>query len=253
MSEKFDILYDIDMQLYNEFNDKLCEINEHLGDIYSYKDKADVEDAEKSEERRLLREAVVKLQKELEQEKEKYKRLSIEAQATAFDEQNKDTETLLRVLLKQGEISLDEKGNYNRQDFDWEENLCQLGLMKKREKNFYIPDDEHLDEYTKQLEAQLKEYTEMKQYFEKYHVTDNETMYDDFCKMQDELEQEKENNKELEYENWIMRAVDRQYIPKDKIRAKIEELNKTIYKGEIPEFYAIYRYTADVLEELLEE
>lgn len=73
MSDEFDILYDIDMQLYNEFNDKLCEINEHLGDIYSYKDKADVEDAEKSKERQLLREAVKKLQKELEQEKEKNK------------------------------------------------------------------------------------------------------------------------------------------------------------------------------------
>ena len=44
-----------------------------------------------------------------------------------------------------------------------------------------------------------------------------------------------------------------EYISKDKIRAKIEELNKTIYNGKIPEFYAIYRYTADVLEELLEE
>lgn len=76
MGEKFDILYDIDMQLYDEFNDKLCEINEHLGDIYTYKDKADVEDAEKSKERQLLREAVKKLQKELEQEKEKNENLN---------------------------------------------------------------------------------------------------------------------------------------------------------------------------------
>lgn len=78
MSEKFDILYDIDMQLYNEFNDKLCEINEHLGDIYSCKDKADVEDAEKSKERQLLREAVKNLQKELEQERDKNKRIKEE-------------------------------------------------------------------------------------------------------------------------------------------------------------------------------
>lgn len=62
--------------------------------------------------------------------------------------------------------------------------------------------------------------------------------------------QEKEKNENL---NWYFENQKQNFIHKDKIRAKIEELNKTIYKGEIPEFYAIYRYTADVLEELLEE
>ena len=136
---------------------------------------------------------IIKENKEL---KEKYKRLSIEAQATAFDDMNKDTEGLLRVLLKQGEITLDEKGYYQRKDFDWEENLTMMGLMKKREKNFYIPDDS-LDEYTKQLENQLKEYNEIKEIFKKYYVMGNETMYDGCCKMQDEIDELKEENKEL--------------------------------------------------------
>lgn len=56
--------------------------------------------------------AIENLIKENKELKEKYKRLSIEAQATAFDDMNKDTEGLLRVLLKQGEITLDEKGYY---------------------------------------------------------------------------------------------------------------------------------------------
>ena len=115
---------------------------------------------------------------------------------TAFDDMNKDTEGLLRVLLKQGEITLDEKGYYQRKDFDWEENLTMMGLMKKREKNFYIPDDS-LDEYTKQLENQLKEYNEIKEIFKKYYVMGNETMYDGCCKMQDEIDELKEENKEL--------------------------------------------------------
>ena len=139
-------------------------------------------------------ENLIKENKEL---KEKYKRLSIEAQATAFDDMNKDTEGLLRVLLKQGEITLDEKGYYQRKDFDWEENLTMMGLMKKREKCFYIPDDECLDEYTKQLENQLKEYNEIKEIFKNYYVMENETIYDGCCKMQDEMDKLKEENEKL--------------------------------------------------------
>lgn len=143
-----------------------------------------------------INDKIENLIQENEELKEKYKRLSIEAQATAFDDMNKDTEGLLRVLLKQGEITLDEKGYYQRKDFDWEENLTKMGLMKKREKNFYIPDDS-LDEYIKQLENQLKEYNEMKEIFKKYYVMGNETMYDGCCKMQDEIDELKKENKEL--------------------------------------------------------
>lgn len=59
-----DILYQIDMQLYDEFNDKLAEMNDHLGDIYSLRDVEEVEKAEKEKEIKLLREAVRNLQKE---------------------------------------------------------------------------------------------------------------------------------------------------------------------------------------------
>ena len=127
--------------------------------------------------------------------KENYKRLSIEAQAIAFDEDNHDTETLMRVLLKQNQIKL-ENGEYKRQDFNWEENLYELGLMKKREKMFYIPDEECLDEYTKQLESQLKEYEELKKIFRKHSIK-NETMYDGFCRLEEEIEEFKNQIKEI--------------------------------------------------------
>lgn len=145
--------------------------------------------------------------------KEDYKRLSIEAQATAFDEDNQDTETLMRVLLKQNQISL-ENGEYKRKDFDWEENLCKLGLMKKREKTFYIPDEECLDEYTKQLESQLKEYTEIKEIFKKYYVFNNETIYDGCIKMQDEIDNYKELSKILKEKN----------IPVETLLAELDRL-----------------------------
>lgn len=64
-----DILFDIDMQLYDEFNDKIATMNDHLGDIYSLRDVEEVKKAEKEKEIKLLREAVKKLQKEIEESK----------------------------------------------------------------------------------------------------------------------------------------------------------------------------------------
>ena len=57
-----DILFDIDMQLYDEFNDTIATMNDHLGDIYSLRDVGEVEKAEKEKEVQLLREAVKNLQ-----------------------------------------------------------------------------------------------------------------------------------------------------------------------------------------------
>lgn len=65
-----DILFQIDMQLYDEFNDKLASMYEHIGDVYSYRDIEEVEQAEKEKERTLLREAIRKLQKENKELKE---------------------------------------------------------------------------------------------------------------------------------------------------------------------------------------
>jgi len=76
-----DILYQIDMKLYDEFNDKFCEIEENLGTVYSYKDLEDLKKAESDTERTLLREAISTLiakNKELKEEKEELKRENLE-------------------------------------------------------------------------------------------------------------------------------------------------------------------------------
>ena len=60
-----DILYDIDMQLYDEFNDKIATMNDYLGDIYSLRDVEEVENAQKEKEIELLRIAITKLQNKI--------------------------------------------------------------------------------------------------------------------------------------------------------------------------------------------
>ena len=72
-----DILYQIDMQLYDEFNDKFCEIEENLGTVYSYKDLEDLKKAESDTERTLLREAVSTLIAENKELKEKNNELEV--------------------------------------------------------------------------------------------------------------------------------------------------------------------------------
>lgn len=62
-----DILFQIDMQLYDEFNDKFCEMNDNLGTIYTYKDIDDLIKLEKETEIKLLRKAIEKQQKEIEE------------------------------------------------------------------------------------------------------------------------------------------------------------------------------------------
>lgn len=64
-----DILFDIDMQLYDEFNDKIATMYDYLGEVYSQNDINEVLNAEKEKEIKLLREAVRKLQKEVEEYK----------------------------------------------------------------------------------------------------------------------------------------------------------------------------------------
>lgn len=69
MDKKDDILFKIDMQLYDEFNDTIATMNDHIGDIYSLRDVEEMEQAEKEKERKLLREAIIKLQNEVEFQK----------------------------------------------------------------------------------------------------------------------------------------------------------------------------------------
>ena len=59
---KKDILYDIEMQLYMEFNDTIATMNDHLGDIYSYKDIEDTKQAEKDRKIELMEKAIKQLQ-----------------------------------------------------------------------------------------------------------------------------------------------------------------------------------------------
>lgn len=76
--EKKDILFQIDMKLYDEFNDKFCEIYDNLGTVYSYKDLDDLEKLEKETEIKLLRQAIKKQSEEIEilkdmNERQKYR------------------------------------------------------------------------------------------------------------------------------------------------------------------------------------
>lgn len=81
-----------------------------------------------------------------------------------------------------------------------------------------------------------------------------------FEEMRLELKQEKEKNKELEKENWIMRTVDKQYISKDKIRAKIKSLEEKIHvviPNEYNKIEVMNEFknegAVNILKELLEE
>ena len=75
LEEPKDILFEIDMKLYDEFNDKFCEIEENLGTVYSYKDLEDLKKAESDTERALLRKAISTLIAENKELKEKNKEL----------------------------------------------------------------------------------------------------------------------------------------------------------------------------------
>lgn len=57
-----DILYEIAMELFWEHNSHIAGINDHLGDIYSYSDLKDAEEAEMRDEIGLLHQAVKQLQ-----------------------------------------------------------------------------------------------------------------------------------------------------------------------------------------------
>lgn len=70
---KTDILYDIEMQLYMEFNDKIATMNDYLGEIYSYKDIEDVEQAEQLRKIVLMEYAIRDLQQKVNQLEEDYK------------------------------------------------------------------------------------------------------------------------------------------------------------------------------------
>lgn len=105
-----DILYQIDMQLYDEFNDKFCEIEENLGTVYSYKDLEDLKKAESDTERTLLREAVSTLIAENKELKDSGVELattidSLQTDLKELKEKNKELEESLKFQKKLTKIA----------------------------------------------------------------------------------------------------------------------------------------------------
>lgn len=50
--------YDIAMKLYDEHNSKIASINDHLGDIFDYRDLQDAKECELQDEMRMYRDAL---------------------------------------------------------------------------------------------------------------------------------------------------------------------------------------------------
>ena len=84
-----------------------------------------------------------------------YKDLVFIATETAFDEANHDTEFLLRTLLLQHRINFNEESK-QYQNPNWDKEFEINGIKFEKEKTYLINED-RVDEYTKQLEYQLKE------------------------------------------------------------------------------------------------
>ena len=84
-----------------------------------------------------------------------YKNLVYIATETAFDEANQNTEFLLRTLLLQHRINFNEESK-QYQNPNWDKEFEINGIKFEKEK-IYLIDEDRVDEYTKQLEYQLKE------------------------------------------------------------------------------------------------
>ena len=84
-----------------------------------------------------------------------YKDLVFIATETAFDEANHDTEFLLRTLLLQHRINFNEESK-QYQNPNWDKEFEINGIKFEKEK-IYLINEDRVDEYTKQLEYQLKE------------------------------------------------------------------------------------------------
>lgn len=84
-----------------------------------------------------------------------YKDLVFIATETAFDEANHDTEFLLRTLLLQHRINFNEESK-QYQNPNWDKS-CEINEIKFEKEKMYFINEDSIDEYTKQLEYQLKE------------------------------------------------------------------------------------------------
>ena len=84
-----------------------------------------------------------------------YKDLVYITTETAFDEANHDTEFLLRTLLLQHRINFNEESK-QYQNLNWDKS-CEINGIKFEKEKTYLINEDRVDEYTKQLEYQLKE------------------------------------------------------------------------------------------------
>lgn len=107
-----------------------------------------------------------------------YKNLVYIATETAFDEANQNTEFLLRTLLSQHRINFNEESK-QYQNPNWDKNFEVNGIKFEKEK-IYLIDEDRVDEYTKQLEYQLKEKDKK--------ITELENMLKSVNKLEDNME-----------------------------------------------------------------
>ena len=107
-----------------------------------------------------------------------YKNLVYIATETAFDEANQNTEFLLRTLLSQHRINFNEESK-QYQNPNWDKNFEVNGIKFEKEK-IYLINEDRVDEYTKQLEYQLKEKDKK--------ITELENMLKSVNKLEDNME-----------------------------------------------------------------
>ena len=107
-----------------------------------------------------------------------YKNLVYIATETAFNEENHDTEFLLRILLLQHRINFNEESK-QYQNPNWDKEFEINGIKFEKEK-IYLINEDRLDEYTKQLEYQLKEKDKK--------ITELENMLKSVNKLEDNME-----------------------------------------------------------------
>ena len=107
-----------------------------------------------------------------------YKNLVYIATETAFDEANQNTEFLLRTLLLQHRINFNEESK-QYQNPNWDKSFEVNGIKFEKEK-IYLINEDRVDEYTKQLEYQLKEKDKK--------ITELENMLKPVNKLEDNIE-----------------------------------------------------------------
>ena len=118
-------------------------------------------------EAKRLFEAIMKIANERDEINDKYDKLVKVAIETTFDGANEDTEFLARVLLKQGQIGLnDESKCYINPHTDEE---FEVYGMKYEKEKCYLIDEDRLDDYTKQLEYKYNQLEEEYKEFRKQH------------------------------------------------------------------------------------